>query len=124
MVVGIGTDILGVARMERELGRPQGGFRDGVFTPAEIADCERNPSPARHYAVRFAAKEALFKALRTGWSGGLSWTEAEVRTRGGSPELVLHGAVKELAGRMQVARVFLSWAHTGQLAVACVVLEA
>ena len=89
MIVGIGTDLLDVGRMAGELAREGAGFRDDVFTPAEIAYCEAHAHPARHFAVRFAAKEACWKAL--GVPGdGVSLRDVEVeRPEAGPPRLVL-----------------------------------
>jgi holo-[acyl-carrier protein] synthase len=122
MILGIGTDLLDVARMERELSEKT-GFREELFTPAEIAYCEGKRYPARHFAARFAAKEALFKALSGGAPPGL-WREAEVlRAEGAPPRLVLHGRILEAAGRLGVKKALVSLTHTDGLAAASVVLE-
>jgi holo-[acyl-carrier protein] synthase len=124
MIIGVGNDILEVARMERELEQGGSEFRDGVFAAGEIAYCERKRYPARHYAARFAAKEAFFKALGTGLSDGLSWLEVGVnRGPAGEPGLVLSGETARLAKRRGVERAFLSLTHTADLAMATVVLE-
>jgi holo-[acyl-carrier protein] synthase len=125
VIVGVGNDVLEVSRMRRELARPGRGFRDEVFTASEIAYCESKRYPARHFAARFAAKEACLKALRTGadrkWA---TWREVEVaRGPRGEPELVLHGHVKRLAGHRRVRRVLVSLSHTPSVAMASVVLE-
>ncbi|HVN76908.1 MAG TPA: holo-ACP synthase [Thermoanaerobaculaceae bacterium] len=123
MIVGVGTDVLEVARMASEL-RRDGGFRDTVFTPAEIAYCEAMRHPEQHYAARFAAKEALFKALGTDGGAGMVWREVEVgREAGGRPLLALHGAVRKLAESRSVDSVFVTLSHTAELAAATVVLE-
>jgi holo-[acyl-carrier protein] synthase len=125
MVVGVGNDILEISRMRREVAHGAGGFRDQVFTPAEIAYCESQRYPERHYAARFAAKEALFKALQVGAAQGSAWREVEVTNgRRGEPALVLHGGVKRLAGRRGVRRMFVSLSHTPRVATASVILEA
>ena len=123
MILGFGTDLLDVARMARELSAEAPGFRERLFTPAEIADCEAKRYPARHFAARFAAKEALFKALGDG--GSLArFREVEVRPAdGGAPRLVLHGDVREVADRLGVTAIFVSLSHTESLAAASVVLE-
>lgn len=124
MIVGLGTDVLEVLRMKRELARPGGGFKKKVFTPAETAYCEKMRYPARHFAARFAAKEATFKALGASPRSGLSWQEVEVRrARSGAPRLEFHGEARRLAARRRVRRAFLSLAHTAGWAVASVVLE-
>ena len=125
MIVGVGNDVLEVSRIRRELAREGRGFRDEVFTPREIAYCESKRYPARHFAARFAAKEACLKALRTGVDNSWSaWREVEVaRGPRGEPELVLTGQVKRLAGRRRVRRVLVSLSHTSSVAMASVVLE-
>jgi holo-[acyl-carrier protein] synthase len=124
MVVGIGVDIFSVRRMARELSKDGVGLRESLFTPDEIAYCEGKRSPAPHYAARFAAKEALYKALGDGQPEGSSWCDAEVRNdASGRSRLVLHGALKEAASGVRADRIFLSLSHTREWAVATVVLE-
>ena len=124
MIVGVGTDLLDVARMARELAREGAGFRDDVFTPAEVAYCESKAHPARHLAARFAAKEACWKALGGAGPEGLSLREVEVlRPAEGPPGLVLTGRAKAIADALGVTRALVSLAHTPTLASASVVLE-
>ncbi len=115
MIVGIGTDVCEIARLARALERTP-GLAARLFTPAEAQ------LPTESLAARFAAKEALAKAL--GAPGGLSWHDAEVR-RGehGAPELIVRGGVAELAARRGASRLHLSLSHDGGLAVAFVVAE-
>ena len=124
MIVGIGTDLLDVGRMARELAREGAGFRDDVFTPAEIAYCEAHAHPARHFAVRFAAKEACWKAL--GRPGRRRLAEGRRGRRGRRPVLRASscaGRAKEEADRLGVQRALVSLSHTSTLAPASVVLE-
>ena len=124
MIVGIGHDVFEVARMEAELRREGAPFREDVFTPHEISYCERKRYPARHFAARFAAKEAVFKALGTGFNRGLSWREIEIRNEAsGQPRVVLNGWARDLARDRGVGAVLLSMSHTAELAAATVVLE-
>ena len=124
MIVGIGVDVLEVARIERELRRGDPGFVVGLFTAAEIADCEAERSPALHYAARYAAKEAAVKAIGLEARAGVSWLEAEVRRApGGVPGLHLHGRLGALAAGRGADRAHVSLTHTRDLAAAAVVLE-
>ncbi len=124
MIVGIGTAVLEVARMERELRTGGSSFRDEVFTPAEVDACEGKRYPHRHFAARFAAKEALLKALSVDATGGLRFREAEIRNdASGQPRLALTGELARLAERRGVSRIFVSLSHTDELAAATVVLE-
>ena len=126
-VVGIGVDAVEVARFRGILARHP-GFAARFFTDAEQADARRAPDPAESLAARFAAKEAVMKALGTGL-GGFALTEVEVRRgagRGataGAPSLVLHGAAAALAARRQAGQFHLSLTHTAEVAVAFVVAE-
>jgi holo-[acyl-carrier protein] synthase len=123
MIVGIGIDLLDVGRMARELARESAGFRDEVFTPSEIAYCEGKAHPEQHYAARFAAKEACWKAL--GAAGGLApLRDVEVeKPEAGPPRLVLAGRAREEADRLGVQRALVSMSHTMTLASASVLLE-
>ena len=123
MIVGLGTDVMEVARMAANL-RDDVAFRDEVFTAAEIAYCEGMRYPAQHFAARFAAKEALFKALGADDRAGMRWREAEVlREESGRPHIVLHGSTRELAESLAVDEIFVTLAHIADLASATVALE-
>jgi holo-[acyl-carrier protein] synthase len=123
MIVGIGADLLDVERMGRELAREGGGFRDDVFTPSEVAYCAGTAFPERHYAARFAAKEAFWKAVGCG-PEPVSLRDVEVERNGsGAPRLVLRGGAEAAAARLGVTSTFVSMTHTATLASASVVLE-
>jgi len=125
MILGIGTDLCEVARMEHELAREGAGFRDQVFTAGEIAYCEGMRFPAQHYAARFAAKEAVAKALDVAGSERFFWREVEItRDAAGRPGAVLHGSLRQLAEERGVGRIVVSLSHTRELAVACATVEA
>src|SRR5580658_5999667 len=124
MVIGIGTDLIEIDRVEASIERFGERFLERVFTPGEIAYCMRKKGSAESLAARFAAKEAGAKALGTGISRGVTWLEIEViREPSGRPALRFHGRAAELAARMGVARAALSLSHTAGLAMASVVLE-
>ncbi|MBA3234159.1 MAG: holo-ACP synthase [Propionibacteriales bacterium] len=114
-VVGVGIDVVDVARFGETLDRTP-GLRGRLFTPAEL---ER---PLASLAARFAAKEALAKAL--GAPAGLHWVDAEVRTDStGRPSLNLTGSVARRAAHLGVADVHVSLSHDAGIASAVVVLE-
>jgi holo-[acyl-carrier protein] synthase len=124
-ILGIGVDLVDVARFARVAARHDPGFVDGLFTPAEIAWCGRQRRRDEHLAARFAAREAVLKALGTGLVGLMSWRDIEVVT-GEAPGLVameIRGAVRQVADAQGVARVHLALATTRQVAAAAVVLE-
>jgi holo-[acyl-carrier protein] synthase len=99
-------------------------FLDRIFTAAEQAYCLRKRKAAESLAARFAAKEAGAKALGTGISRGVNWLEIEVvREPGGKPSLRFHGRAAEIAAALGVAHTALSLTHSGDLAMASVVLE-
>jgi len=124
VIVGLGVDIAEVNRIEEAISRHGRRFIERVFTPAEIDYCERHRNRFERYAGRFAAKEALMKALGTGWSHGVRWRDIEVtRLPGGRPALMLHGATRERAERMGAHHTSLSITHSGNTALAQVILE-
>jgi holo-[acyl-carrier protein] synthase len=115
MIIGVGIDVVELDRFERALSRTE-GLADRLFT-----DGERG-LPPRSLAARFAAKEALAKAL--GAPRGLLWTDAEVVTDGrGRPSLVVCGTVAAAAGRLGVTRWHLSLSHDAGIASAVVIAE-
>ena len=124
MIVGTGIDLVEVERIERVLSLYGRRFVQRVFTPEEIAYCERHRNRAERYAARFAAKEAGMKALGTGWRRGIRWRDLEVGRRpGGRPTLGFSGVAAQLASGLGVRRVALSLTHTATQAVAQVILE-
>lgn len=125
MVLGLGTDLTEVHRIQASLDRFGVHFLDRVYTPGEVAYCQaRKKSAAQSFAARFAAKEAAAKALGTGISRGVSWREFEVvRYPGRAPQIVLHGRAAELAREKGIQRLTLSLTHTNALAMAVVVAE-
>ncbi len=124
MIVGLGTDLAEIARIERSIERHGQRFIERIYTPDEIAYCKRKKSSGESFAARFAAKEAAAKALGTGISHGVSWHEFEVRRApSGKPSLHLSGRAAELAAALGVTRASISLTHTGTLAMAVVILE-
>jgi holo-[acyl-carrier protein] synthase len=124
MIVGTGVDIVDIERFRKIVGRLKGRFIERVFTPAERKFCDRYRDPIPHFSARFAAKEALFKALGTGWAKGVTWLDAEVKREGSNPPvLVLHGEAEKQSIRLGGGRVHLSISHSDQWAVAMVILE-
>jgi holo-[acyl-carrier protein] synthase len=124
VIVGLGVDMEEVSRIREVISRHGRIFLDRVFTSAEVAYCERHRDPAERYAARFAAKEATMKALGTGWSKGVRWRDIEVtRKPGGRPTIVLHGIAREHADRLGARHLSLSLTHTGNFALAEVILE-
>lgn len=124
MIVGVGMDLVQVRRVHELLERRGERALARLFTAAEAARCQGGRSPRESFAARFAAKEAFFKALGTGWGRGGAWTEVEVVSApSGAPSIRLHGAAAARARDAGVARVHLSLTHTDELAAAYVVLE-
>jgi holo-[acyl-carrier protein] synthase len=122
-VRGLGVDAVDVGRLRRALER-RPALEERIFTDAERAYSRRAADPGPRLAARFAAKEAVAKALGVGM-GALSWREVEVvRDPAGAPALALRGRAAAVAAAAGVDRWHLSLTHTGSLAVAAVVAEA
>ena len=124
MVIGIGTDLIEIARIEQSIARFGDRFLERVFTPAEMLYCRRKKNAAESFAARFAAKEAGAKALGTGISHGISWLELEVlREPSGKPTLALTGRAAARAQSLGITRISLSLTHSRTTALAIVLME-
>jgi holo-[acyl-carrier protein] synthase len=124
MIVGTGIDIAETGRIKVSIQRYGDRFTNRIYTSREIEYCERFKNKAERYAARFAAKEAAFKALGTGWQHGIRWLDVEViHLPTGKPELELRGRALELARQLKVARTTISLSHVDHYAVAQVIFE-
>ena len=123
MIVGIGIDIIEVARIQKQISRGD-KFKERLFTPLEIAYCESKKNRQQNYAARFCAKEAFFKALGTGWREGLGFKQVEViNDEKGKPEIRLHGKAQQLAADAGITNIQVSLTHLKEIASAIVTLE-
>jgi holo-[acyl-carrier protein] synthase len=119
-VIGIGNDLVDIDRFRRALERTP-GLRERLFTEAERSYAETRADPTERYAVRFAAKEAVMKALGVGL-GEIALRDIEVqRADSGAPQLVLHGTAAELAAARGVRRWLITLSHSDSVAQAIVV---
>ncbi len=117
--VGLGVDIVDIDRMRKILARSK-SFSRLVFSADEQEYCEKTSSPETHYALRFAAKEAVVKALGTGFSEGIGVLDIEVRRNAkGRPYVVLRGAARSVAEKRGVRDIPISLSYTHAEAVAC-----
>ncbi len=122
MIRGIGTDIVEVARIEKAIEKER-GFRELVFAPEEISYCESQTNPFQHYAARFAAKEAFFKALGTGWKDGTAFNEVVVtRNEKGKPGIQLTKGTAATLHQLKPEHIWLSMSHIASVATATVVI--
>ena len=123
MIYGTGTDIIEVERIARVMERDL-GFRDKIYTEGEIAYCESKKNKYQHYAARFSAKEALMKAIGTGWRLGIRFADIEVfHDELGQPHIRLSGKAKELAEKEEFSKIHVSLSHVKELATAVVIIE-
>lgn len=127
MIVSVGVDLAQVERIQKALEDPRIGkrFRERVFTAKEIQYCEKKRRGRyESYAGRFAAKEAVMKALGRGWGAKVCWLDIEVaRAPSGKPEIVLHDKTALLAEELGIRRWALSITHTAEHGLAYVVAE-
>jgi len=118
-VLGHGIDLVPVERVADLLERHADRALDRLFTPSEQEYANASKRRLEHLAARFAAKEAVLKALGTGWSRGIAWTDVEVVSGpAGAPRIELHGKAAEIARELGVARVLVTLTHTGDHAAA------
>lgn len=123
MTSGVGIDIIEVERVAEKINK-ESGFRELVFSKKEIAYCESKKSKFEHYAARFAAKEAFFKALGTGWAESTQFNEVEIiSNKEGKPEVHLLGSTLETINAMGIKKILVSLSHIKTIASAVVMIE-
>jgi len=122
IVVGIGTDIVEVVRIGNMIERHGELFLNRVFTEDEVRYCQRRKEYTQHYAGRWAAKEAVMKALGTGFTRGVGWRDIEICTsRSGQPTITLRGGAREISLQMGVSDMLITISHCRAYATATAV---
>jgi holo-[acyl-carrier protein] synthase len=121
-IYGIGTDIVECLRIAQMIERHGELFITRVYTPHEIEYCQSRKQATQHFAGRWAAKEAVLKALGTGWRRGIGWRDVEIKTqRSGSPSVALHGGARDYMEQQKIAQVLVSISHCRTHATACAI---
>ncbi len=123
MITGAGIDITEVSRITANINK-EAGFRELIFSKKEIDYCESKTNKFEHYAARFAAKEAFFKAIGTGWVSGTFFNEVEITNDAeGKPQLDLLGETQKLISTSGISKILVSLSHIKSLATAVVIIE-
>lgn len=118
-ILGIGTDITECLRIARMIERHGELFINRVYTPEEIRYCQNRSLTTQHFTGRWAAKEAVLKALGTTWQRGITWCDIEIRNESGGRSVVgVRGGVKEIVERLGVADILVSISHCRAYATA------
>ena len=124
MIHGIGTDITEIERIEQMIERHGDTFLERIFTPAEIEYCNQHKLASQHFAGRWAAKEAILKALGTGFTKGIGWQDIEILPMPtGRPIVTLTGQAKTLTEELGIKNVLVSISHCKTYAMATAVAE-
>jgi holo-[acyl-carrier protein] synthase len=111
-VLGIGTDIIECLRIAHMIERHGELFINRVYTPHEIRYCQSRKQATQHFAGRWAAKEAILKALGTGWRKGISWRDIEIRNvPGGKPVVGLRGGARDMVEKLGIREMLISISH-------------
>jgi holo-[acyl-carrier protein] synthase len=112
IVVGIGTDIIECLRIAHMIERHGELFINRVYTAQEIRYCQSRKQATQHFAGRWAAKEAILKALGTGWRRGISWRDIEIRNdAGGKPVVGLRGGARDMVEKLGIREMLVSISH-------------
>jgi holo-[acyl-carrier protein] synthase len=118
-ILGLGSEIVECLRIGRMIERHGERFLHRVYTEREIRDCQARKRNLEHFAARWAAKEAVLKALGVAWTRDLPYTEIEVQTSpAGVPQVTLHGTTRDVAQAQGVSGVLLTFAHCRAYATA------
>jgi holo-[acyl-carrier protein] synthase len=124
MILGVGIDIIEVARIAASLEKFGHRFGERILSRAESEYCLSHSSPAPFVAARFAAKEAISKAFGTGIGAQLGWQDMEIAHReSGEPHVILHGKGKQLFESRKAKNILVSISHTREYAAVVAVLE-
>ncbi len=124
MIHGMGVDIIEISRIKNSIQKYSGKFEERVFTPKEINYCRSKADPFKHFAARFAAKEAVLKSLGTGMAQGISWKDMEILNQeSGRPILSLTGKGRELFNSLKLKDIQISISHDKIYAVAQAIAE-
>ncbi len=116
-IFGIGIDLIEVMRIKSAVERHK-KFIDKIFSPEEIRSSERGVFRYEELAGRFAAKESVLKAIKTGWRRGISYKDVVIlNEKSGAPYVVLSGRAKEICEELKIKKIFVSISHTKELAV-------
>ena len=123
MIYGIGIDNIEVNRVKKQFDEDN-GFKEKIFTSKEIEYCETKANRSLNYAARFAAKEAFFKALGTGWRNGMAFNEIEVVNDDlGKPLICLYGKTKKIVEENNLTNIQVSLSHIKDFATAVIIIE-
>ena len=123
-IIGHGIDLVRIDRIATMIDKHGSHFLDRCFTATEQAYCQDHSHPAQHYAGRFALKEAVLKALGTGWRGQIAWTDIDApRAASGRPVVILSGECGRIAESLGIRRWHISISHAGDYAMASAVAE-
>jgi holo-[acyl-carrier protein] synthase len=118
-IIGIGTDIAECLRIARMIERHGELFINRVYTPGEISYCQSRAQATQHFTGRWAAKEAILKALGTGWRRGIAWRDIEIRNEAsGQPVVAVRGGVKEVVEQLGITKLLVSISHCRTYATA------
>ncbi|MFB3062657.1 MAG: holo-ACP synthase [Candidatus Binatia bacterium] len=126
MILGVGVDLIEVVRIQRALENPRIGQRvcQRVFTDAEVEYCEKRKRKYESYAGRFAAKEAVMKALGRGWGRKVGWLDIEVVLAvSGEPGISLYDKASSFSRELGIEHFSLSITHTASYAIAYLIAE-
>lgn len=122
-IKGIGVDVVEVSRIKKLIEK-NNKFIEKIFNQKEISYCEERRDKEVHYAARFAAKEAFFKAAGSKWREGIKWKNISVENdESGKPEIVLKGETLEFFEKIGYTRIHLSISHSAGIAVSFVIIE-
>lgn len=111
-IIGIGTDIVECLRIAQMIEQHAEQFLQRVYTPHEIEYCSSRKAATQHYAGRWAAKEAVLKAMGTGWARGIRWQDIEIHNQlGGKPLIRLGGVARDICAQLGVTEMHISISH-------------